>query len=520
MKRLITSITSGLCVFASAETSDNDGFKSGADNIIGIGARSLAAGWENTPLVGSIAVGLENSSHGYSIVGGANNIIDADSWKSLVVGNSNILTSSTSTLLLGDANDVSFENSTLVSGIENIAKYSTGKVGSGNLVAGISNTIDGEASTAPSILEGAIILGQLNQTSSSNSWVLGLGNIGQEGTVTLGQYASPTANSALLVGNGNGTTRSNALVVLSDGSVIVPSGNLMLGSDAALTEATALGLMDGRLETGGYLKRVQGGGSTIGGSALLALGIDAGALGIDAIALGEDSSAIADGSLAIGRFSGVGEYGIDSVSLTGGFTNAAYSFAAGGGQNYGTFGMAMMLGMSQTDSSVAIGGYDTENNNYPANVSAGQNSTTIGGVANKAEGFASVALGNWSRAKSAHSIAIGSLNRGDGTSATAWVDTDPLLELGNGYAPRSASEPISSVRSNAITTLKNGQTTLENKFWQSSEPMADPQEVDDKDSGGEALVVKGHTRLLGKVTIEEPQGDILLGVFGEAPPEQ
>jgi hypothetical protein len=86
--------------------------------------------------------------------------------------------------------------------------------------------------------------------------------------------------------------------------------------------------------------------------------------------------------------------------------------------------------------------------------------------------------------------------------------------LGNGYAPRNWTEPDASTRSNAITTLKNGQTTLTNKHWKAhaSTPLADP--AAGIASGGEALVVEGHTRLKGKVIIEQAQGDISMGIYG------
>jgi hypothetical protein len=88
------------------------------------------------------------------------------------------------------------------------------------------------------------------------------------------------------------------------------------------------------------------------------------------------------------------------------------------------------------------------------------------------------------------------------------------LSIVNGNAPRSWDEPPFTSRSNAISTLKNGQTTLTNKAWlaNAETPMADPDSL--TDSGGEALVVEGHTRLRGKVIIEQAQGDISMGIYG------
>ena len=91
-----------------------------------------------------------------------------------------------------------------------------------------------------------------------------------------------------------------------------------------------------------------------------------------------------------------------------------------------------------------------------------------------------------------------------------WFDLDPLLEVGNGTSDTS--------RSNALTIIKNGQTTLENKYWDEETPTAIPADPDteldgDQSSAGEALVVKGHARFEGNVTLPR-QGDILMGSFG------
>ena len=97
--------------------------------------------------------------------------------------------------------------------------------------------------------------------------------------------------------------------------------------------------------------------------------------------------------------------------------------------------------------------------------------------------------------------------------------TDSLFELGNGIASRSWQEPAASNRSNAITTLKNGQTSLINKAWKSATDAApnDPEvplaDYGATSSGGNALVVDGHAVLNGKVVISVPQGDISMGNY-------
>lgn len=501
-----------------AETSDNDGFKAGNDNSLGVGSRSMAAGWLNVPGAGSIAIGSSNTIGDLSIALGTGNTLNPLTVSSGGLGISNSIISSASTFAFGSYNVAAMQTSSFIGGFNNSVTLATGSTGEGNILLGGDNVIDGTGAGAPSLIEGTILLGLENASSSTHAWVLGRGNTGQEGTVTLGQYADPVAAAALIVGSGTGpNSRSNALVVAKNGNITVPGGILILGNEPAITGSAAENLVEGYLETYQYLRKAQGIGATASSGAVVALGAGASAVGDSSIAIGADSEALAAGSIAIGHQSAIGENGTDSLAFTGGFVNAPYSMAVGGAQTYGTFSMAMMMGMATSNFAIAIGGYDTTFGNYPANVSAGEGATTIGGVSNKAEGFSSFASGFWTKANAYNSIAIGSLNRGGGSSSTQWIETDPLLELGNGTAQRSATEPPSSARSNAITTLKNGQTTLENKYWDPDAPLQEsqPGQTSENESGRQALVVKGHTKLLGKVIIDKPQGDILMGVFGE-----
>ena len=91
-----------------------------------------------------------------------------------------------------------------------------------------------------------------------------------------------------------------------------------------------------------------------------------------------------------------------------------------------------------------------------------------------------------------------------------WIEESALLEVGNGNPDATKFDT-----SNAITTLKNGQTTLTNKAWKANitAPLADP--IPTTDSGGNALVVEGHTVLKGKVVIEQAQGDISMGIYAD-----
>ena len=310
-----------------------------------------------------------------------------------------------------------------------------------------------------------------------------------------GYRLNGSQNSIYIGANSSGSSRDNHTIVIGASATSEGSQTTVIGSP--MTEKTHLH------------------GSSF------ALGTFASAVDRNSIAMGDQSHALACHSIALGAYSNCSKDAYESVAMTNGSANKEYTLAASYGSANACLSMAYSTGIADGNSSIAIGGYDNNYANWPGNQSIGDNSTALGGVGNQALGFASYASGFWTKAVSAHSLALGSLNHGLGNQSIDWQETDPLLELGNGTAPRDTFEPDASNRSNAITTLKNGQTTLTNKAWLANvacspadpaAPLADPPPA--TDSGGEALVVEGHTRLKGKVIIEQPQGDISMGIYG------
>ncbi|MES2660582.1 MAG: hypothetical protein V4689_18295 [Verrucomicrobiota bacterium] len=225
-------------------------------------------------------------------------------------------------------------------------------------------------------------------------------------------------------------------------------------------------------------------------------------------------------------FSGSSAYGYYSTASGGSGAYGDRSTAFGGGVAEGENSTALGL-YSWADgvSSIAMGGYDPEST-WTANQALSTGAVALGGRANTAIGDYSYAMGAWTTSSgsnsfalgtrvtsdSAYSVAVGSLNLSSMNPpapfpATGWDEESMLFELGNGNP--DASDPIGA--SNAITTLKNGQTTLTNKAWKADPAVAPAAE----NSQGEALVVEGHTRLKGKVVIEQEQGDISMGNYGD-----
>ena len=133
-------------------------------------------------------------------------------------------------------------------------------------------------------------------------------------------------------------------------------------------------------------------------------------------------------------------------------------------------------------------------------VSSGS-SWTIG-LNNNVTGIAATTFG-WGLVNPVHStVMLGTYNETVTGSASAYAENNPALVFGNGS---------SSARSNAIVTLKNGETTLTNKSWNPADPLVAPTTANM--SEGRALVVEGHAVLKGKVILEVAQGDISMGIY-------
>ncbi|WP_367874175.1 hypothetical protein [Luteolibacter sp. Populi] len=472
---------------AQAIIDDTDGFRTGTTNDIGGSGNnnhSAAIGEYNDATNASMAVGSGNTAVNYGFVSGSDSWLDEYSYDCITGGNNNSIESSWATAVFGAWNLIAGQNHSFAAGTFNNINASPG---SSNILLGHNNAILGGGGSE------IVLIGSGNTAEGSIAWALGEGNIAQNGTVTLGTYAAKVSNASLIVGKGTSSARSNALVVLKSGAVSIP-GSLTIGGSPAATASY--------LSTNKYLQKA-GPGAFAHADAYLAFGVGAWATGAGSLAIGVATTTLGTDSIALGRDATTTATAFGSAALVGGMTSGEYSLAAQKGR---------ALGYAST----AIGGYDYLFS-AEGNHASGENSIAIGGVENDAEGFASFAAGAFTRANTAYSFALGSLNKGYSGDPDSWVESDVLLEIGNGASERASGPPSASLRSNAITTLKNGETTLTNKAWKanvagSGDPLEDPPATT-TDSVGRALVVEGHTELKGKVIISEAQGDISMGIY-------
>ena len=198
-----------------------------------------------------------------------------------------------------------------------------------------------------------------------------------------------------------------------------------------------------------------------------------------------------------------------------------YAIALGWSAYAGEFGVCLGAYSNAGQEAVALGGYNNAESGATA-IGYGNNATGEGssafGYSSYAANSYSMALGYWTGSVDDYAISLGSKNLSSSrigeTPIAGWFEDSVLFELGNGE-PTSADWYRPNL-SNAITTLKNGQTTLINKAWlnrdSGTSATSDPSSAT-TDSGGNALVVDGHTVLNGKVVITAPQGDISMGIY-------
>lgn len=209
----------------------------------------------------------------------------------------------------------------------------------------------------------------------------------------------------------------------------------------------------------------------------------------------DNSSVITQASVVSFGFINDSYLASNSISLSGGSATGLLTTGLSLGYALGDYSAGLSAGGALADYSTAMS----------AGVAQGDYSTAMSG--GLAIGQLSFATGEFATASSYSSAALGSYTESWG-SPTTWIETDPLLLVGNG-------DP--NLESNAIEVLKNGQTTLMNKAWTkrsvSVPATADPLPADPNDAGGNALIVDGHTILNGKVIISAPQGDISMGIF-------
>jgi Head domain of trimeric autotransporter adhesin len=291
----------------------------------------------------------------------------------------------------------------------------------------------------------------------------------------------------------------NGSTTFTNSNVAINNGTLSVAGSPVLTQSSAPTVISGL----GFLKSTEvsaalNSATPPTSAAWQAAYIPRGNVGTSAtltdkgnLALGSYGTSIASGSNAIASGSNATASGQFSIALgLNAIASGAQSIAIG--QNANATGMF----------SQAIGNEVTASYSY----------ATARGYKSVASGYNSNAIGFQTSAKARGEFVVGTNNVESVTFSGLVINgLNGLFRVGNG---------ITGARSDAMTVLMNGQTTLTNKEWKvatvanpgsAAASLGNPASTTDSD--GNALVVDGHTVLNGKVTIAVPQGDISMGIY-------
>jgi hypothetical protein len=194
----------------------------------------------------------------------------------------------------------------------------------------------------------------------------------------------------------------------------------------------------------------------------MAFGVNTSSTALYSTAMGYNTSASGDYSTAIGYNASAS--GPKSISIGAFYSRTIYRFIKGLGwvpttltrQNTAADDYSIAIGNGNTSSGggLSLGSYNTSR--AVSSVAIGHSNLAdsaysfAAGYGNQALGHYAFALGELVTAQASNSFVIGTYNIIAGDRLN-WVDTDPLFVIGNG---------TSSVRSNAMTVLKNGNVGL------------------------------------------------------------
>jgi len=191
-------------------------------------------------------------------------------------------------------------------------------------------------------------------------------------------------------------------------------------------------------------------------------------IGAYSIAFGKDTEASGEGSIAMGEYSTA--TGLDSVAI-GQARATDYNAIAIGSSDALGYG-ATALGWSSANAEYSFAGNQSTANGI-ASTAIGYGNTTSGygsnafGIFTSASGYYSTASGFYVNATSYSSFVTGFYNLGTNSSgaaasATTWIPTDPLFEVGNGGLSSSGlGNPALTTRSDAFVVYKNGNAQVQ-----------------------------------------------------------
>ena len=321
----------------------------------------------------------------------------------------------------------------------------------------------------------SIAMGYLDTASAFGSVALGQGSRAEQPTsFAMGQYAKARGSSSVAMGE---NTIASGPHSVAFGLNTLASGNESFaigeGTIASSSTSTAMGL---NTTASGYQSTAMGQGTLASGDASTAMGLNTTASGYQSIAMGQGTTASSSTSTAMGLNTTASGY--QSTSMGDSTISSGYGSTTMGNRTNASGDHSVAMGFKSVASGTQsiAGGYESK--------ASGNHSLAMGyqsiasndqafafGNTDTASGYQSIAMGLNSSATSNSTVAIGNNvnaasygetalgifnTRYTPTAATSFDSTDRLFVIGNGLDDTH--------RSDAITILKNGNTTIAGKI--------------------------------------------------------
>jgi hypothetical protein len=279
------------------------------------------------------------------------------------------------------------------------------------------------------------------------------------GSVAIGRLAHAPALDAIAIG-GNARARGSGSVAIGNTVYAKGGGAVALGISSAIGDRSfAVGSTNNAI---GYASTSMGELTNAIGDFSFTIGRSTNASGQYSFAAGNGSASSNIGTTALGASYANGQYAT-AVGLSS-HANGNYSFASGQSDALGEWSSA--LGLSSADGQWSTAGGNGNASAMQSTAFGTSNATSTAATAmgiSTASGSYSTAMG-LTKAESFGGVAVGFQNIGGGNPG-AWVNTDPLFEVGNGTW---------TVPSNAFTVLKNGRVGINHSFPQTMLDIEQP----------------------------------------------
>lgn len=395
------------------------------DYAVALGSDVISEG------VSAIAIGKDLKANGLAATSlGSGNEVNGD--YSTALGNDNVINTSHGAVAIGSINELNNANNSMALGSANIVNANAASA------IGESNTVSGIAATA---------IGSNNNTEGDYAASIGFAN-------------AAIGNNSLAIGNSNGAWNENAIAMGNESEALGVTTTAMGTSWTSSLLSVSMGRYSDTIVGSNRNTWVNtdplfiiGNGSSDTDRKNAMIVYKNGTLQLEnhttTPANSSDKFYVQNNE----PFFGTQKLQASQLEKITEGGNTGWRLAGRDNNNYGNIGIdAVDFSISVGPSSIA-GATGERSFALGSTTTASGNKSTAMGWLTKATGDASTAMGFGANASPYASVALGRYNDTIvGSSRKFWVNTDPLLIVGNGIDNNN--------RSNALTVYKNANTEI------------------------------------------------------------